>query len=158
MEVVKPFEERNPHIVAQMKKLNITTEGELRAAQEAWEQKGLNILSYFKEHPSVNRFYFTSDGMAFTDVNHALAHTANLTDKNVDDVLRDDLKGGAEFAKSEVKSKGDKKETIIDPPPPADPVVVDPPPPADQVVTDPPLAVDPIKQNKGKKEETKAKK
>lgn len=46
-----------------------------------------NEKSYFDNHPSVETFYFTSDGYAFYNENDAVNHAAKLGD---DEVLKVD--------------------------------------------------------------------
>lgn len=46
---------------------------------------------FFKYHPKVNEFHFTSDGQAFFAKSDAEAHATSLQDKSVESVTRNDL-------------------------------------------------------------------
>lgn len=47
-----------------------------------------NYKKYFDAHPGIDKFYFTSDGMAFFKKEDANAHARTLPDKKVDEKNR----------------------------------------------------------------------
>jgi hypothetical protein len=47
-----------------------------------------DIQKYFNAHPGVDKFYFTSDGMAFFKREDATAHARTLPDKKVEEKNR----------------------------------------------------------------------
>ena len=53
-----------------------------------------NKNEYFKSNPTVDEMYFTSDGQAFYDANHANAHAQRLKNKHVECVTREELEEG----------------------------------------------------------------
>jgi hypothetical protein len=46
----------------------------------------ISAAGVFAAHPSVNRFYFTSDGQGFEIESHAIYHSKKLLDKSITDV------------------------------------------------------------------------
>jgi hypothetical protein len=67
---------------------------------------------YFDAHPGVDKFYFTSDGMAFFKKVDADAHAKTLPDKKVEEKNRVAAPvPGSGDALEGSKKKGGKKET-----------------------------------------------
>lgn len=67
---------------------------------------------YFDAHPGVDKFYFTSDGMAFFKKTDAEAHAKTLPDKKVDEKNRVAAPAaGSGTASTGTGKKGGKKET-----------------------------------------------
>lgn len=54
-----------------------------------------NYEKYFKAHPGVDKFYFTSDGMAFFKPEDAKAHAKTLKDKTVTEKNREAASPGS---------------------------------------------------------------
>ena len=50
--------------------------------------KGNEIKSYFINHPTVEEFYFTSDGQCFFNENDAWNHSSNLKDRKITSINR----------------------------------------------------------------------
>ena len=50
----------------------------------------MSIKSYFDNHPQVDVFYFTSDGLAFFKENDAYNHSRKLGDYQVTEITREE--------------------------------------------------------------------
>lgn len=71
-----------------------------------------NYKKYFDAHPGVDKFYFTSDGMAFFKKEDANAHARTLGDKKVEEKNRVAAPvDGSGDASTVSGKKGGKKET-----------------------------------------------
>lgn len=68
---------------------------------------------YFKNHISVHRFHFTSDGMAFQGKSDAEAHARTLTDSEVKTIVRADVEVADEVVSGGVTSTSLSDQTSL---------------------------------------------
>lgn len=50
-----------------------------------------HVKQYFDNHSTVNRLYFTSDGLAFFDEQNAANHAKHLDDRTISSKTRDEI-------------------------------------------------------------------
>ena len=67
----------------------VQTNNNVKPSQETKESKNAaKAAKLLKSHPEVNEVFFTSDGLAFFEKNHADNHARSLKNKGIETIKR----------------------------------------------------------------------